>query len=477
MKVRSLLILTACAVLTPLVTAGQLAGDDEIPTVKMVVYPAAEPRPALKYQLLPPLIDRRPGNAAVFYNRIPAERTALFASGAMWQKLGEWDDAPVSELREEEARNTIEGLWHVVEDLHRAARSEYCDWQLLIREKEFITLPLREFQQTRAYARILAPWVRLKIADGKYEEAAHGLQTGFALGRDLTKAPCLVCGLIGCAIAGMMNQQIHEFIQQPDAPNLYWALSRLPQPLIDLRPCFEGEMYIIPLSYPDLHDLDNKDYTPDRWQKLLQQTTESLYSWMSGPRAPEDEQLLGITWFLHGYPRAKRLLVESGRSPEEVEAMPVPQVILMGAMKNHDELRDDMFKWLAFPYPQSRKGTEAAELNLVRVSRSGDEVLPIASTLLPAVQSAKVAEVRIDREIALLQTIEALRLYVADHRILPHTLNDVTQVPVPIDPVREEPFVYRRSGRTAVLEVIGMPGPGRHFHGVRYEIQFARKGN
>jgi hypothetical protein len=370
------------------------------------------------------------------------------------------------------------GLQDVLEDVHRAARSQYCDWQVLIHEGEFFSIRLPEFQQSRAYARILAPWVRLQIADGNYDEAVHGLQTGFSLARDVANAPTLVCGLVGCAIAGMMNEQVLDFIQQPDAPNLYWALSTLPRPMIDLRPGFDAEMYSLYLSFPDLYDLDRKNYTPERWQQLLEEMAEWHHRWTNNVGTLEQQQLLTVTWYLHAYPRAKRFLVERGRSAEEVEAMPAPQVILLAAMQNYDELRDDMFKWLSLPYPQASRGVGNAEENLVKLWRSGQEIIPIAGELLPAVQAAKTAEVRIDREIALLRTLEALRLYGGANRgRLPSNLNDITQVPVPLDPVRGETFYYRRYGNTAFLEVVDSPGPMRHWEGVRYEIEFARKGN
>jgi hypothetical protein len=479
MKTPSGFLVMMGAVLALVAARGHAAENDTIPTVKIILYPTAEPRPALKYQLLPPLIERKPGNAAVYYNRITAEQAPLFGSGSIWQELQECLEVPLSELREdEEARKTIGILRLVLEDLDRAARSQYCDWQLPIREGEFYAMRIPEFQQTRAYARMLAPWVRLRIADGKYDEAVRGFQTGFSLARDVANAPCLVCGLVGCAIAGMMNEQVLDLIQQPDAPNLYWALSTLPRPMIDLRPCFDAEMYSLYFSFRDLYDLESKHHTPERWQQLLEETVEWLHRWTDTVRTPEKEQLLTVTWYLHAYPRAKRLLVERGHSPDEVEAMPAPQVILLAEMQNYDELRDDVFKWLSLPYPQASRGARNAEENLVKLWRSGQEIIPIAGALLPAVQSAKTAEVRIDREIALLRTLEALRLYGAANRgRLPGSLDDITQVPVPLDPVRGEPFYYRRYGNTAFLEVVDSPGPMRHWDGVRYEIEFARKGN
>ena len=116
---------------------------------------------------------------------------------------------------------------------------------------------------------------------------------------------------------------------------------------------------------------------------------------------------------LEGYPRAKRFLIARGRSPAEVEAMPVPQVILLYTMQNYDELRDDMFKWLALPYPEARRGLEQVDRKLR--DGSGCEIIPLARLLLPALQACKHCEARTDRNIVALEVLEALRLYAADH--------------------------------------------------------------
>ena len=39
-------------------------------------------------------------------------------------------------------------------------------------------------------------------------------------------------------------------------PNLYWALTVLPRPLIDLRSGIEFEMELLEMQFPDLADLD-----------------------------------------------------------------------------------------------------------------------------------------------------------------------------------------------------------------------------
>jgi hypothetical protein len=85
---------------------------------------------------------------------------------------------------------------------------------------------------------------------------------------------------------------------------------------------------------------------------------------------------------------------------------------------------------------------------------------------LDAIRSARRASVRADREIALLRTLEALRIYGASHNgELPQQLGDITEVPIPDDPVTGEPFGYRREAEKAVLE-----GPVLSQGPVNYEV-------
>ncbi|MHC4529719.1 MAG: hypothetical protein ACYS29_17750, partial [Planctomycetota bacterium] len=60
---------------------------------------------------------------------------------------------------------------------------------------------------------------------------------------------------------------------------------------------------------------------------------------------------------------------------------------------------------------------------------------------------------RMDRQIAALQCIEALRLHAAGHDgEFANDLSELTEVPVPKDPVSDKPFEYRRTGAGAVLK-------------------------
>ena len=100
---------------------------------------------------------------------------------------------------------------------------------------------------------------------------------------------------------------------------------------------------------------------------------------------------------------------------------------------------------------------------------------PLAAYAKAVLLDVKRAATRIDRNIAALEILEAIRLYGAsrDGR-LPENLSDITEVYIPSDPLRGEPFLYHREGNSAILE---SPVPGAELGvSLRYQIEFKREG-
>jgi len=456
--------------------------DNKAPTVKLVLHPAPAPRPALKYQLLPRLVDRRPGNAAVLYNQAPAEQTALLMEfGKRWPKIEKWQQVPLGDPREKELRKEWQSGFQLdgsmLATVARGARCESCDWQLPIREEDFYSILLPQFQQTRTYARLLRAEARIQIAEGRFDEAIHTLQTGYALARHVAQAPCLVTSLVGLANAEIMSKGVEDWVQQRGAPNLYWALTWLPRPLIDSRPGLEGEMDSIYFySCRNLRDLDRAKHSPEEWQKLLEKTVDEVRRWNDAFEGAGKSRLSAAA-ALRGYPMAKQGLVTEGRPAAEVEAMPPAQAVLLYSMHTYENLRDNIFKWLAVPCPEGRAGAAEAQKNLREAVAQGREILPIAAVILPMGENMQIASPRADRTITILRTIEAIRLYGASHEgRLPANLAEIKEVPVPADPITGQPFVYQLSGTTAILESPPISGRPQKQFGLRYEIRFATSG-
>ena len=453
-------------------------------TVKITLHPMAAPRPVLKYQLLPHFLDRRPGNAAVLWNRIPAERTAFFTElykeGGDWDKFEAWMQIPLGDPREKQLRSKIDrtlGDSQLFRDMDRAARFESCDWQFPIREGNPIAMLIPEVQQTRTFSRLLAAKARLEIAEGRYGQAVETMQTCFSLARHVAKGQTLVNGLVGIAIAGNMTNQIEQWVQRPDAPNLYWALTTLPRPLVDLGPAFEAESSFFDLQFPGLRDLETKDADAEQWRALLEKT---VAGWMEivpmtgGNGAVFPAHRTMITAFaVQAYPVARQYLIDHGRSAAEVDAMPVAKAVLLCAVETFHVLADEEFKLMLLPYQEAEPFFDGIDRELKKTRGELSEVIPFATLLLPALKAAKSSEARMGLIVARLRIFEALRIYAAGHDgKLPDRLDEITELPIPRNPFDDLPFDYHRDGNHAVLDCRHGP-PGMPW---RYEITMQPKG-
>lgn len=446
--------------------------SDDIPVVELKLPPAAEPRPALRYRLLSGFLDRKPGNAALMYNKIALQLENRDMSD-LQEKIAKWLEVPLDDLPQDVAERELELETSrvILNALDRAARREQCDWQLPLREANPVTLLLPELSKCREMGRLLALEARLQIARGEFDGALHTLQTGFALARHVAEGPTLVNALVGMAICRMMSDRVQEFVQQPDAPNLYWALTGLPRPLIDLSRAAEVEMSFVYLMYPELRELGDESRSPEYWRgfvdRLLKES-EEIYQ-LESPELGHRPML--ATLAIKGYPQACRALIREGRTAEDVDAMPVAEVVVRYSIRTYDELRDETFKWFLLPYSEAARGMEQTE-QFFRTEGRRREILPVASMLLPAVSMAKFVAAKNDRDIALLRTVEALRMHAAGGEgKLPATLSEVTEVPVPRDPVTGEPFIYRLNGNRAELQAPAPPERSSPRHAKFFEIE------
>ncbi len=450
--------------------------------VKITLHPMAETRPALKYPLLPPFLDRRPGNAAVHWNRLSVERTSffngLYKAGGTWEKAEKWMAIPIGDPHEKEFRTKEPAIDQLLRsgpysDMDYAARFESCDWELPLHQGHVFEMLVPEAQVNRNWGRLLAAKAHGEIIDKKYGDAVRTFQTGLALARHTAQGQTLVHGLVGTAVAAQTTSQIELFIQQPDAPNLYWSLAMLPRALIDYRPGYECEMNNVVLSFTYLQDLEKKNLGKEQWDELLGKLIRD-YEYLggigiTGGSGNASRMLIALN-MVQGYSRAQQYLIDHGRKKAEVEAMPQAQVVLLYTMSLYEELRDDQFKAIFLPYPESKSQLERLDATLR--DRGRQELIPLASLVLPALKSVKEAETRMPWIIARLRIFEALRIYAAAHDgQLPARLDDIREVPIPLNPFEDKPFTYQRDGARAMLS--SESGP-RNMPW-RYEITMAVK--
>ena len=439
------------------------AKADEWPK-RLVLHPIAAPQPKLQYRLLPSVADEREGNAVVFYGRVRAQHSEFFTDEEHWRDIHAASSIPLAEIA---AKDSLR-LNHedtIFQDLQRAARCRRCDWQYPIQE-EGVRVSLPDAQEQRSYARLLHADIRWRVAHGDFDGAVASLQTGYAMARHTANTPLLVPGYISLAIAGMMSEDVLELIQQPGAPNLYWALTCLPSPFYDARRIAEGELNCIEATFPQLADVDCTIGDPEYWQNQLKTMADvyETYFYFGDTERTEFRQEMPLR-LLRGYPMAKEALARQGWDEKQLASMPVGQVILLHTASVWADWRDEVFTAMALPFPEARRRLNRFEGARLVASRTWESSLPI-ERVIPAI--ACEAFMRQDRQIALLRVLEALRLHGAEKSgHLPATLAELA-VPAPDDPMTGKPFEYQL--REGVALISGPPALGIPF---QYEVRLA----
>jgi tetratricopeptide (TPR) repeat protein len=315
-------------------------------TVEMTLYPTKAAEAAQKHRLLPGPEEQIDSDAVALYEKAIQSLPRNYDR----DKISRWSKAPLRDLPIDQAESVLQKFNPALGLLKQAGLCKKCNWPAVTPgpAKDKLMKSLGEYRQ---FAFILAVQARVQMAQHQYDQAIGTMRTGFAVARHLAEAPTLIQGMVGAAVAALMCQQVEQFVQEPDAPNLYWGLQSLPKPLVDLNKQLELEM-------------------------LLVQKHENLL------------------------------------------------------------LRRE-----------------------------------IEEQLKPAHERVRLLMKRLDRDVAALQSVEAIRLYAGRHDgRLPNELADVTEVHIPDNPATQKPFVYRRTDAKATLEAPDAEGAARE-KPLRYELK------
>ena len=426
-------------------------GGGQVQTVRLLVQPAAAPMPAMSIQLLPGMLDRLPGNAVGTYGialqQMPADETE-----ADRERIEAWLKTAPPALPRDEVRKVLARYAQSFRYAVLAGRYERCDWDLPVRQEGF-NLLLPNLQGFRRLGRMLALDARLALAEGRLDDAISRIRTGLAMSRHISQGTFLIGALVGIANATVALEQARELLTADSSPNLYWALAQLPDPLVSMREAMEYEQNWLYFSYPQLQGLGDLKLSSEQWNERARMLV-NLPS-ITAALGEKPARVLDIEAFARGmkmYPQGKQWLIQQGRSAKEVEAMPHGQVIVLSMMGQYEQWRDEIFKWFALPYAQARPGMAKTFDEFERWVSGPGKTNP-AAVLLPSLGRSAFVQARLEREIAALRTVEAVRLYAAAHAGQPPAeLGLIKDVPGPHDPVTGKPFVYRRQGKGFVLE-------------------------
>lgn len=404
----------------------------------------APPTPALKYQLLyDNLIERRPGNAAILYF------DAILLMGADAKEKAEiaMDARQANNMVGFKTVADSLALPSVFQELKLAAERDECDWQPPFREMGAQTLLPHLEPMVHGLAKLVAVRAYRQIDQGDAAGALATLRLGYEMSDKIGHEPVLISALVSLKTTAMMNDCLAQLMNCAGSPNLYWALAEYPSRRSILRRAFDGERGFIAASVPIMaKKIGGEKLTADEWRNVLNTVVEVVAQGEGGskPLDPiKEASSIILQRAQHQYAMTNHLTSE--------ETTNVDPAIALGTyyFDQYTMAADERFKLRGLPYPVQ---LSMGDVYAAQLAKLIDEqpANPFLKTL-PALQKCVWPFARGDRELAALAAVEALRSYAATNGKLPARLEDVTETPVPANPVTGRSFEYRVEGDTATL--------------------------
>jgi hypothetical protein len=487
-------MLLVCATVAALPLTAMAEDAPKRKIISLSVQGMRAPTPALRYTLLPDLKALNPGNPIQGYMKCFMESEQFFYQTTAVSNRYKWKEMPLKELPLKELHDYG---GDALRQADYAARLDTPDWQVLPRLKSAgIRLLLPELQQMRRLEDALMVRCRVEIAGRRFDDAIRTAQTILALARHIDQHPTLIGSVVSMSVTRQSADVLMEMAQQPDCPNLYWALTDLPSPFIDLRQGMQGESLVDGMLFAPFDT--TTPLTPAQLTKVLQDLDQlyddmqlkhglSARAWpLQVPRVRAEEGVLlaslrlDDSYFVAAPPftpaktptewvkekasddkfmtGARKRLVEAGYIDEVVKKLPAQQIVLLDEKRWFEADLQDVTKmrglpiWIADAAPRASKH-EREQWLFSRLSASVSLILQNRG--------------RVEQRLALLRQVEAIRLYAAEKGTLPSKLSDIT-VPLPVDPFTGQPFYYAIDGEKAVLR--GRPPRGRESQ-AEYNLQ------
>jgi hypothetical protein len=256
---------------------------EEPKPIEIALHPQAIESPALKYRLFPAETELKDGNAVPILLRLPWEQMNWM--NKVFPTLHEWEERPLDSPEWQTAGSVLPENFY--SEMKRAAFRRDASWEYPIGETQALYLILLpDVQGLRGFlGRGLSAKIRYHLTRGELDTAREGILIGLANGRHIAQTPFFVNQLVALSIHRNMLDRTAELISQPKSPNLYWALSSLPELLeLDRAASLEGNAFAV--TFPAVHDL-NRPRDAAEWRKMAGQLVEVLEQLQEIPPRPQ----------------------------------------------------------------------------------------------------------------------------------------------------------------------------------------------
>lgn len=424
--------------------------------------------PALSHRLFPDDSRRNPGNAAVIALRLSAGKNPH-----AWEQLV--TNAPhhlalsQQEFSAEEAREEVP-LWFF-DELRRAAFCRDANWEYpLDGQVPRDAIRISGAADYEHILRSVAVHGRADIAEGDIPGALEKIKVGLGMVAHLQEPPFGVIKVLRAQDTHMFLDLVEEAVQHGSAPNLYWSLTAVPDPLVDLQLWAD---WIRRRPWLHVHEADHldKERSEKEWRSIrLQMGLFEIPKFFIDADTPTPEEVRN----------RYRKFVEQGRANlakiqpqvrDDVDTMSDEEVAVRYFIAKY-RIYSDAYVRALFLRPAEGLPRLRESLRKFRSDEAGE-----IGEFIPDVSDVYISVWMIRRRLAALRIVEALRDYHARHGTFPDSLDQIDAVPIPEDPFTGGHFNYELDDDTAEISAsavetpAGTSVPGVDSVGIHYKLR------
>jgi hypothetical protein len=411
--------------------------------------------PTAQYWLQTNPLDRLPGNAAFLYGDAAATLNDEIKAkiDKALDAYGKGDpsfDSLAADVESTKVYSKVQGTFEL---LDVGARRDYYDWDDSFRQQGAETL-LPHLGAEREAGKLITVRALRQIRAGQFDDAVNTLRLEYELGRKVGTEPVLICGLVGVAIVGQAADATGELMKQPNSPNLYWPLAGLPRPMVNLQRSFINEVTDIAYTFHELAGDRIENASAAQWHSVFDRIVEYGKEWgdksNTGGQAWENPKTVADE-IERDLPQARDFYARYFNLPaDQVETLDSFKVVLTYWYLSQQNLQAEFYEMAGLPYPLlAAKGRDFQEqIHRLQIGQPCNIFLNWIAGLIRGAERY----MRLDRELAALADVEAIRSYAAANGgTLPAHLEDITDTPALDNPRTGRPFTYHVHGDTAEL--------------------------
>jgi hypothetical protein len=259
-----------------------------------------------------------------------------------------------------------------------------------------------------------------QIRAGNVHDAIATLRMGYELSDRTEHRPLFLSAVLSFIMTSAMIDRTADLMRRSDSPNLYWALANLPHPQNELRVALAGER-----KSALTRGIDGVPTTTAEMTKMYQE-------------ASQDKDFVQAIQDAQAYYAGTRDM-----SVDAVKKLDQAMVFDTYRYETFSRNFDDWYKIMGLPFRQMMAQQQALDRQIA--------ANPARWLVPPRIRQMETLG-RLIRRTAALTNVEAIRSYAAANgEKLPAHLEDITDTPVPNNPMTDKPFDYRVDGGVAIL--------------------------